>query len=69
MRWVTFAWRLALSTLRVSVRGLTDHVISVVWGKMHVKVSFGLCVIGFVRVAFGALSAESQCSWTVVLNC
>ena len=33
---------------------------------MHVKVSFGLCEMGFVRVAFGALNAESHCSLAVV---
>ena len=63
-----FAWRLALSTLRVSVRGLTDHVISVVWGKMHVKVSW-IVRDGLRSRAFGALNVEGPCSLAVVQNC
>ena len=79
---VTFAWRLLLSMLRVSVRGLscqilhgTDHVISVVVAaKMHVLVSMARALLlgrilwrsGYVRVAYGALNVEIQCSWAVV---
>ena len=90
VRWVTFAWCLALFTLRVSVRGLscrtaeargdstgavlgqgTDHVILLVcWGKDANQGQYWIVhEMGYVRVAFGALYVESQCSWAVVQNC
>ena len=49
----------------------TDHVISVVcWGKDASQGQYWIVrEMGYVRVAFGALNVQSQCSWAVVLNC
>ena len=46
----------------------TDHVISVVcWGKDASQGQYRIVrEMGYVRVAFGALTVESQCSWAVV---
>ena len=64
--------------LQLQFSDCTDHVILVVGcgkdasqGQYWVVRYLGrsLYELGYVRVAFGALSAESQCSWTFVLNC
>ena len=46
----------------------TDHVISVIcWGKDASQGQYWIVrEMGYVRVAFGALNVESQCSWAVV---
>ena len=83
--WVTFAWRLALSMLRVCVRGLPCQFLdkaltmssgSFVAAKVHVKVSIGSCAILWentvtvgLRSRGGALYVESQCFLAVVQNC
>ena len=65
---------LALSVLRVSVRGLPGHFL-LIKAKMHVKVSTGSCatlwentVTVGLRSRGDALYVESQCSWAVVKN-
>ena len=72
--WVTFAWRLALSMLRVSVPGLPCQFLdkaltmsswSLVEAKMQVNVSIGSCaIIGENSVTVGLRSRgvwRSQC--------
>ena len=55
---VTFAWRMALSMLRDSVRGLPCQVI-MAGALLVVRI---LWQLGYVRVAYGALHVASQYS-------
>ena len=60
--WVTFAWRMALSMVRDSVRGCRARLArALLLGRI-------LWQLGYVRVAYGALIVERQCSWAVVVN-
>ena len=68
-------WRLALSMLRVSVRGLSCRTpeargdsTGAVLGQGQYWIVRYSWELGYVRVAFGALNVESQCSWAVVQN-
>ena len=71
--------------LRVSVRGLPCQILHDALtmhrgrccGKDACLGQFGSCAtlgenfvaVGYVRVAYGALNVERQCSWAVVKNC
>ena len=59
----TFAWRMALSMVRDSVRGLPCQIGSCA------SLGENTVAVCYVRVAYGALYVESQCSSEVVQNC